>query len=102
MIELQQRVKSGSRRSRNSANIRKAKAAGTKYVFLELQRRKGIFRLSGSKKKPKLDMIWDMSRPFVRIKKNPMLGRSLTKVERETNGIWRKALREQITRWSRK
>lgn len=60
-----------TRKQRNAIAIRQALADGRKYVFLELERRAGIFRLSGGARRTKLDMVWDITRPAVQIPATP-------------------------------
>lgn len=97
-IALLRRARAGTRQQRNVASITQAKAAGRKYVFLDLGRRKGIFRMTGGsrKKRAKLTMLWDLSRPATVVKRNPMLQRSLTKVEPHVPRIHKKALLAQL------
>ena len=87
-----------SRRQRNAATISRAKRAGKKYVFLDLERSKGLFRLAGGKRRPKVDMIWDLSRPAVRVAPNPTLGPALAAVEPLLLRIHLRSLREQVRR----
>lgn len=65
-IQLLTRV-GASRQQRNAIAIRQVIASGRKYVFLELERRAGIFRIAGGRRNPRLDMIWDLTRPAVRV-----------------------------------
>lgn len=88
----------GSRHQRNAGAIQNAKAKGFKHVFLDLGRRKGIFRLSGGKRRTKLDMIWDLSHSTVRIKPHPTLQPTVKTVEGFAPGIHRRALIKQFQR----
>lgn len=81
-IQLQQRL-GANRRQRNAIAVRRALVAGKRFVFLELERRSGIFRLAGGKRRPRLDMVWDLSRPAVRLPPRRTLEETLTAIRPE-------------------
>ena len=85
-----------SKRQRNAVAISLAQRAGRKFVFLELERRKGIFRLSGGKRRPRLDLVWDLSRPAVRIPQSGTLERALRSILPTLPRIQERALVDQI------
>lgn len=62
-----------NRRQRNVAKVKQAKANGDKFVYLETSRSKGIYRVTGTKKRPLVKMIWDLSRRSYQIPKKPWL-----------------------------
>lgn len=97
-ISLTARPATGSRKQRNAVAISQAVRSGNKYVFLELDHSKGIFKISGGKRKPKLDMIWDISRSSVRLKSNPTLEQTLPIVNKLAPAIHMKAIEDQIAR----
>lgn len=72
-ISLTQRNRSATRKQRNAIAIKEAVSSGRRYVMLELQRRKGIFRVYGGKRRPRIEMIQDLSRKSIRIPRNPWL-----------------------------
>lgn len=73
-IQLKRRGPGGAnRKARNAAAIQEAAASGNKYVYLDLGRRQGIFRVLGGKRKPYIRMIWDLSRRMVRVPARPLL-----------------------------
>lgn len=94
-IELARRTGKG-RKQRNAIAIAEAKRRGRKHVFLDLGRRKGIFRVGGGRRSVRIDMVWDLSRRQVRIPKNPMLRRATTRVGAFLPRIHEEALRTQI------
>lgn len=89
-------LSSMSKRQRNAVAISLAQRAGRKFVFLELERRKGIFRLSGGKRRPRLDLVWDLSRPAVRIPQSGTLERALRSILPTLPRIQERALVDQI------
>lgn len=97
-IALPEKVRMGSRRQRAAVTIAMAARKGHRYVFLELERRKGFVRVSGGKRRPKLDMLWDTSRKSHTVKAHPTLGPALKRVSKLIPGIQRKALLEELRR----
>lgn len=78
--------------------IQHAAASGRKYVFLELKRSKGIFRIVGGKRKPRLKMVWDLSRPSVVAPANPWLGPATITASKQMGAIYEKSLMFQMNR----
>lgn len=72
-LKLNHRSIKGSRRQRNFLAVKQAAANGDRYVFLDLGRSKGIFRVMGGKKKPRVKMIHNLSKKTVRVPRNPWL-----------------------------
>lgn len=87
----------GSRQRRNAFAIAQA-AKGSGTAFLDLGRRKGLFRVTGTKKGLKVRMIWDLSRPSVVIKRNPTLQHTLKAIEPRLPELHEKAIIEQLKR----
>jgi hypothetical protein len=58
-----------SSRRRNASAITQATRKGRKYVFLEKGNKRGIFKLTGGKKNPKLNLVQTLSHDSVRIKR---------------------------------
>jgi hypothetical protein len=98
-IQLQKRRKrGGSRKQRNLVAIKSAAESGTKFVFLDLGRRKGIFKVTGGKRRPKIKMVHDMSRQSVVIPANPWLAPAVKETRKLVPGIYRNALIFQLKR----
>lgn len=97
-ISLGQRHRRGTRKQRNAVALHLAASSGKKFVFLELNKKKGLFRLSGGKKQPKLDMVWDTTSKSHRIRATPTLGPAIQRLERELPRIMTKALMDQLKR----
>ena len=86
-----------SRRQRNAIAISMAMRAGRRYVFLELSRaRQGIFRIMGGRRRPRIEMIWDLSRASIRIPKNPTLEPTMKAMERKLPRIAVDEIQKQI------
>ena len=96
-IHLATRIGS-SRKQRNVVAIRMAIAAGRKFIFLELERHQGIFRLSGGKRRPRVDMLWDLSRPSVRIPPTHTLGKTMGAMPQRATIHLERALLAQLAR----
>lgn len=92
------RKKGKSRRQRNLIAIREAAKSGRSFVYLELQRTKGIFKVVGGKKNPKIRMVHDMSRKTVVVPRNPWLRPAVQVVEKRIHVIHRKSLEFQAKR----
>jgi hypothetical protein len=97
-ITLPDKVRQGSRKQRTAVTIAMAARKGHRTIFLELERRKGFFRVTGGKRRPKIDMLWDTTQKSVRSKPYPTLGPALKRVERLIPGIQRKALLAELRR----
>lgn len=98
-IRLKQRSKGGvSRKQHNLVAIKGAAAGGNKYVFLDLGRRKGIFRVNGGKKNPKIQMVHDLTSQAVTIPRNPWLKPAVDRTKPKISEIYKDSLRFQLRR----
>lgn len=98
-IQLQNKRRRGSsRKQRNLIAIKDAAASGNKFVFLDLGRRKGIFRVTGGKRNPKIRMVHDLSNQSVVIPKNPWLKPAFDESLRMLPAFYADALRFQLRR----
>lgn len=98
VLTLTKRRASGDRKQRNKIAIMEAISTKRRFVFLDLGRRSGIFRVLGSKKNPRLRKLWDMSKPHVVIPKRPWLAPSVAKAQAAMPRQYEKALRFQLKR----
>ena len=87
-----------NRKQRNIFAMQTALKKGKKHVYMELSRgnRKGIFRILGGKRKPKVKMVVDLTRKSVPTPKSPWLLRSLTGVGSMISRIYTDMLDIQI------
>ena len=98
-IQLQKRRgKAMNRRQRNLVAIKQAAVTGFKFVFLDLGRKKGIFRVIGGKRRPKIRMVHDLTEQSVVIPKNPIFKPSIARTQALMPGFYRDALIFQLKR----
>ena len=98
-IQLQKRRKAGSsRKQQNFIAVQQAAKSGQKYIYLDLGRRRGIFRVTGGKRKPKLKMVQDLTRSSVVIPKRPWLAPAVRDTEKFIPKIYEDALKFQLQR----
>lgn len=98
-IQLQRRRKKGvSRKQRNLVAIKAAAESGNKYVFLDLGRSKGIFKVIGGKRRPKIKMVHNMTKQSVVIKRNPWLLPAVNETKKKIPDIYRDSLMFQLKR----
>lgn len=96
VIQLsKRRNKATSRKQRNIVAIKLAATSGRKFVFLDLGRRQGIFKVTGGKRRPKIKMVHDMSRQSVVIPRNPWLAPAVAEAQRMIPAFYADALRFQ-------
>ena len=87
-----------TRKQRNLIAIKNAAASGSKYVYLDLGRKQGIFKVLGGKKRPKIRMVHDLSQKSVEIDKNPWLKPSVDETKQYIPQIYKKSLEFQVKR----
>ncbi len=97
-IALGQRYHRGNRRQRNAVAIHAAAAEGRKFVFLDLEKRKGLFKLTGGRRSPRVDMVWDTTKKSHHIHPTPTLGPALQRLEVVAPRLMEGALIEQLKR----
>lgn len=99
-IQLRHKArKAVSRKQRNLIVVRQAAKGGDKFVFLDLGRRQGIFRVLGGVRRTRVKMVWDLSRKTVRIPRNPWLEPATRKVETQIPALYAQALAFQLDRF---
>lgn len=92
------RTRSKTRRQRNLIVIKEAAQSGRKYIFLDLGRSKGIFKVVGGKRRPKIKMVWSMREQSVVVPRNPWLKPAADKVQKLMPEFYRDALKFQLKR----
>ena len=98
-IQLQKRRKVGSsKRQQNFIAVREAAKSGQKFIYLDLGRRRGVFKVTGGQRKPKIKMVQDLTRSSVVIPKNPWLAPAVRDTEQYMPSIYVEALRFQLQR----
>jgi hypothetical protein len=86
------------RGQRNAASIAIASRKGGGVVYLDLGRRKGLFRVEGRKKGIRIRMLYDLTRSTVTTRAMPTLGRTLAAIEPRLPRIQRDALLSELRR----
>ena len=90
----------GNQLQQNMATLREAKANGDKFVYLQYGRKRGIYKVFGTKRKPKARKVQDLTRKVAVIPKNPWLEPSRVS-EQETKDIFFAEMRKQVNRTMR-
>ena len=93
-----QRKKGKGRKQQNLIAIREAATSTRKYIYLDLGRSKGIFKVIGGKRKPKIRMDHDLSEQVVTIPRNPWLKPVIDTVTLQIPAIHIKSLTFQLKR----
>lgn len=98
-IQITKRRKGGSSKGQqNFIAVRQAAASGQKFLYLDLGRRRGIFKVTGGKRSPKLKMVHDLSRTSVAIPKKPWLAPAVAATQAYIPEIYYNALEFQLQR----
>lgn len=92
------RSKGKNRRQKNLIAVKQAAASGNKYVYLDLKRTKGIFRVLGGKRRPRVKMVHNLSKQSVDIPANPWLVPAVIATERKIPKIYKESLEFQLKR----
>jgi hypothetical protein len=92
------RVRASNRKMLNMLLVKEAAEKKLRYVFMDLGRRKGFFRILGTKKKPKVKMVADVSHKLVRIKPTPTMEPAAMKARRRMPEHYREAMIFQLRR----
>ncbi len=88
-----------NRKQMNAALVNVARTKGrNKVVYLDLGKRKGLFRVTGSRKHPDIRMIYDLSHSTVHIKKHPIIWPAARFAAMKGPGFYMDALQMQIDR----
>lgn len=91
-IQLAHQRKGKTRKQRNFLSVR----SGEKFVYLDLGHRRGIFKITGPKKKPKVNMVQDLTRSRTPIPKTPTLGPAFIAAQDRLPGYYLDALTYQL------
>lgn len=97
-IQLTARTRKGTRRQRNAAAVRMAVASGKKFVFLQLGKSKGLFKLKGGGKHPAISMVWNTMKKRHVVRAHPTLGPAVKRVGLRADAIMANAMIDQLKR----
>lgn len=92
------RAPGADRAQRVQATIRGAAKTGRKYIYLNLERSKGIFRVEGSRQYPKIKMVHSLTHRSVTIPATPWLRPAFDEASRMLPAFYADALRFQLRR----
>lgn len=96
-IKLRKRGgKALSRRQRTVVQIKAAATTGKRFVFLDLGRKKGIFRVIGGVRNAKIKMVHDMTEQSVTIPRNPWLKPAVDTTQIMIPDMYKKSLVFQL------
>jgi hypothetical protein len=87
-----------SRKANNARAIRGAIRSGRRLALLDLGRGKGIFRIMGGKRRPRVVKLYDLSRRSTPMPRIPMLSRALASALTKAPAIAYAALEKQLAR----
>jgi hypothetical protein len=88
----------GPRAQQNMIALREAKESGRKFVYLDRGKTKGIYKVMGTKKRPKSRMVQNMSRKVAVVPKHPWLAPSSKTVMANAPEMYHKRLQQQLDR----
>ena len=91
-------VKAKTRGQKNFLKVKETAKSGRKFVFLDLQKHPGIYRVTGGVRNPQVKLIHDMSRESVVIPRNPMLAPAVKDAERIMPFLYEQSLIFQLKR----
>ena len=98
-IQLRRTRAKGSAKQRRAIIVREAAKSGRKFVYMDLGRRKGLFKITGSANRPRVRMLYDLTRPVVNIPATPWLSPAVASTIRVAPSIYVEALRFQIQKF---
>ena len=78
------------------SRVKQAAKSSNKIIFMKTRKGMGLFRITGGKRKPKVNMIHDLSRKSIRIKPRPWLGPATRIAARRMPREYKRNLSEQI------
>lgn len=91
--------KGRTRKQRNIDGVRKARAAkGGQFVLIETSKVKGIFKVTGTKKKPKIRMFYDIKHKTINTPKNPLLVPAIKSIKGKVTKQYTRELQRQLIR----
>lgn len=89
----------GSTRQKIAVAARKIRASGVRFAFLDVSpTSKGIYQLMGSRHRPKMRLVWDMTRGSVHIPRHGTLEPAVARTRRRMPRFARAALLRQLKR----
>lgn len=90
------RPNTGNRQADNVAAVKEAAATKSRYVYQDRGRRKGIYKVTGGKRKPRIRLIQDLTRRVRIVKPVPWLAPLTKDSHRHAARHYEKALLKQL------
>lgn len=87
-----------SRKARNARAVRGALKSGRHLALLDFGDTQGVFRVTGSKRKPRISKLYDVTRRRTPVPRTPTLQRALLRALNRGHAIAYAALARQLTR----
>lgn len=98
-IQLRDRRRvTGNRKRQNAAAVQMAAQSKNKFVYLDTGKTQGLFKIVGGKRKPRVKMVYDLSRKAVTLPANPTLRPALQRTTPKLPQFYYDALRYQLQR----
>lgn len=99
-IQLRQRYrKNGKNRAqRNRVTVLSAAKKREKFVYMDLGRRRGIFRVTGGVRRPRVKMVHDLTEKSYQIPKTPTLAPAIEAAQKKIPALYASSLRFQLRR----
>ena len=91
-------VKATTKKQAIFIKIKLAAESGIKYTFLDFEHHPGIYKITGGKKRPKINLIHDMSKKSVRIPRLPIFAPATIATQKRIPSIYEQALIFQLKR----
>ena len=92
------RIRATSKAQRNRIAVAEAVASGRREVFMDTGRKQFIARVMGSKRNPRVKMLYDLSRRSMSIPANPWHEPSTDEALKRRDRFYAKRLQQQIKR----
>jgi hypothetical protein len=96
--KVKRQSRSMPRKARNARAVREAIRNGSRLAYLELDRRRGIYKIMGGRKRPQIRKLYDLSRRAVPLPRIPTLQRSLDQALLQGPTLALAAIQKQLDR----
>jgi hypothetical protein len=96
--KIKRQSRSMPRKARNARAVRQAIKDGSRLAYLELDRRRGIYKIMGGRKRPQIRKLYDLSRRAVPLPRIPTLERTLELALRRGPDLALAAMQRQLDR----
>ena len=96
--KIKRQSRSLPRKVRNARAVRDAVRNGSRLAYLELDRRRGIYKIMGGKRRPQIRKLYDLSRRAVPLPRIPTLQRTLDRTLQHGPTLALAALQRQLDR----